>query len=711
MEFKEISLSKLLSDNAEKKLVLPNFQRNFVWDISKQKTLLASFILGLPIGNLLILEGKATHFSAKDLCLSDIITPSNDCLYLLDGQQRLSTLKNMLSNLYDLEDNWKSIFDKLPNSLKYRWFIEVGNEEDTIDFLGYRTLHFEKEKILSLEPSQITDSLISYKMLVKDVDYWFHPHFEIDNSKERRIKIIEQSAESNLIPLFEVVGNKGKELGPLHERIINKIAKDRADKLLLRSENDEDQIINLLEHVDPSIKEILRENNKEELHRLWTALYTKWTKEVSDFINDLQDHRLAYIRLPENEFSRAFAIFETINQGGTPLDEYDIIVAKAARDRHLEPLTNRIVDAFSHDINILSSLTHWNKIRDKKLSTSNLGLVDVDQPTKTLKNYILNLLSIFTYTKYSQPQEIQLDHIKRKKILGLEKDDINNNVDDVTDAIRRAVAFLVLRCGLTKLSDLPYKLMLLPIAYALKDHKNWKESKQIDKIEFWYWSSIFSGHYRDNQNSKAKDDIRHLYNWLKGGKGFENRLDNIFNAQKYSDFDMLSLNPLIQENEAVPSAIQKALLQYTLSRHPQDFFDNQSQLSAIAIANEHEVSYKEGVETLKIQDHHIFPIGSATDLNQSSKDIRKDTKHKLNSPLNRTYISSISNRLISSKSPENYLKYVDEKSIYGHSIPFPLTKWKEQSNEGKKEYYDRLLRERFELLKRDMKDELLKLQG
>jgi uncharacterized protein with ParB-like and HNH nuclease domain len=40
-------------------LLLPNFQRDFVWDRKeKQKDLLASFVFNIPIGSLLILNGE-----------------------------------------------------------------------------------------------------------------------------------------------------------------------------------------------------------------------------------------------------------------------------------------------------------------------------------------------------------------------------------------------------------------------------------------------------------------------------------------------------------------------------------------------------------------------------------------------------------------------------------------------------------------------------
>ncbi len=71
-----------LSNHRE--LLLPNFQRDFVWGKEKQeKSLVTSILCDIPIGNLLILKSKKECFSTKEIegILEDII------LYLLDGQQ------------------------------------------------------------------------------------------------------------------------------------------------------------------------------------------------------------------------------------------------------------------------------------------------------------------------------------------------------------------------------------------------------------------------------------------------------------------------------------------------------------------------------------------------------------------------------------------------------------------------------------------------
>jgi uncharacterized protein with ParB-like and HNH nuclease domain len=92
-------VNKLFLENAEGKLVLPNFQRGFEWKVEEQKKLLSSVLTLLPIGSILLLDGKKGDFSTRQLCYNDEDFDQHDeCSYLLDGQQRTSTLRAIFSN-------------------------------------------------------------------------------------------------------------------------------------------------------------------------------------------------------------------------------------------------------------------------------------------------------------------------------------------------------------------------------------------------------------------------------------------------------------------------------------------------------------------------------------------------------------------------------------------------------------------------------------
>lgn len=90
------SLSTLLGQVHENKLQLPDFQRDWVWDDEAIRSLLASILRGFPVGAILTLStGGEVRFLARPLESAPKagIEPDE---FLLDGQQRLTSLYQTL---------------------------------------------------------------------------------------------------------------------------------------------------------------------------------------------------------------------------------------------------------------------------------------------------------------------------------------------------------------------------------------------------------------------------------------------------------------------------------------------------------------------------------------------------------------------------------------------------------------------------------------
>ena len=220
MEYKDFSFKELINYAERRKLVLPNFQRDFVWKIQNQRYLIASFLVNLPIGNFLILRGEGeddSKFHSKVLCFDESITPEGDCYYLLDGQQRLSTIKNVFTDHLSHND-WGKNISSLHHNLKYRWFLSLSEEGDDSDFLGFENLRFEEEVHdkdghlspipipLTKEPSEIANSIVCHRVLkTKDKDEFYHPgkYANTDLSDyDIKIKFAQDFASKNYLPLL-----------------------------------------------------------------------------------------------------------------------------------------------------------------------------------------------------------------------------------------------------------------------------------------------------------------------------------------------------------------------------------------------------------------------------------------------------------------------------------------------------------------------------
>jgi len=78
------------------RIVLPEFQRSFVWDPRAVKQLLATCITGWPIGSLLVVPAtEDLFFEVREIETAP--KPTQPQLVILDGQQRLTSLYQALS--------------------------------------------------------------------------------------------------------------------------------------------------------------------------------------------------------------------------------------------------------------------------------------------------------------------------------------------------------------------------------------------------------------------------------------------------------------------------------------------------------------------------------------------------------------------------------------------------------------------------------------
>ena len=94
-----VSLSQLLNNADNGHIQLPDFQRGWVWDDDRIKGLIASISRGFPVGAIMMLQaGGEIRFKSRTIegVDDDIQNEANE--YLLDGQQRLTSLYQALLN-------------------------------------------------------------------------------------------------------------------------------------------------------------------------------------------------------------------------------------------------------------------------------------------------------------------------------------------------------------------------------------------------------------------------------------------------------------------------------------------------------------------------------------------------------------------------------------------------------------------------------------
>lgn len=714
MEYTSLKIKDLINKSESKELLLPNFQREYVWErASNQKELLASILYDIPIGNLLILNGESGFFATKELCIRQQFSDGtrDSTLYLLDGQQRTSTIKSIFYDFFASPETWKESFNNLYPKLRTRWFLRVKPKDGELDIFGWNKLKFGGISGLNqYSPSEISE-FVEYEVLnINQSEKWYHPEYEKDkwytnneaNTNTRKNIISKKAAEEGRVPLYTIIGIEEKESATLHYKVLKKIAQDRIAELKA-----------LIEDNELDINSILDDYDEENLDEAWNGLSNDWVNDIMKFLSNISEKEIPIIQLVKDEMSRAIYTFERVNKGGTALSTYDLVVAKAAYNKDLDSLTDRIIGIINKKITIPNSITNGLKEVNTgyEWEGKNMELIKESELTTFMKNQYLNLLSIFSYFQYEEFQNMSIEYIKKDKHLNIQSEKINDSTEITIESLLRACAFLQFRCGITKATDLSYQLMILPIAYVLRNDEFWNDNKAINKIEYWYWSSLFSGSYRSTPNEQCIEDIKKLFNFIKNNEDeFRDRVHRVLNVEDYSSYDTLVFRG---QNKKVPSAVHYGILQYILSKQPRDFVDDNIYLNPWEIAEEKEYKsiVKNKVVKLSVQDHHICPLSGATKLGQSSKELRNNPECVLNSPLNRTYISSNANSIISDKKAEDYFQDVSNLAKYGHCVPSPIEeKYKKQDNESNDEYYERVVKQRYDEILRDLQQELEKLK-
>lgn len=82
-------------------LGLPDFQREFVWTSTKVTNLLQSIAREWPVGSMLMMEGS-NELAVKSFELGPEVYQDNIKFYLLDGQQRITSLYHALNDISDV---------------------------------------------------------------------------------------------------------------------------------------------------------------------------------------------------------------------------------------------------------------------------------------------------------------------------------------------------------------------------------------------------------------------------------------------------------------------------------------------------------------------------------------------------------------------------------------------------------------------------------
>ncbi|PIU51936.1 hypothetical protein COS91_01835 [Candidatus Desantisbacteria bacterium CG07_land_8_20_14_0_80_39_15] len=398
LNVKPVKMLDLLNEAFTGALVIPDFQRDFVWARNQVEELLNSVINNYFIGSILLLETSSEKFGYRLIKGVDPqkIQKISTIKYVLDGQQRLTSL-------------FYAFFE--PNVPLIDLICKFYFRADTQDIFGME------------DPEDIA----------------------------RRLRLGKQYKEKLLEILTSIYGD----------------------------------VSNL-----PTMGIF---NNKEVLNQYFgniPNLDLKTKGHLQELFEKIQQYTIPVIILPLHTSDEDIVnIFERINRTGTPLGIFELAVARyhpqgiKLNELKQEIKNNPILEILGAEAVLkVMALLQSREPKSKNL----IGLLDT-QKSKSENQAVF-------YTLWKSAVTFLERALKRmREVYGASK----------------------IKVGKRNLDLVPYTSMLIPLAVLLHDSDKKGNTKVLfDKVDFWYWTSVFMQRYTHAVDSKSFSDVRSIQDWF-----------------------------------------------------------------------------------------------------------------------------------------------------------------------------------------------------
>jgi len=172
-------LRDLLSDFSRGAILLPQFQRDYVWKVTKIRNLLDSLLRGFPIGGFYLWRPDVKYLDPKPKAFGEAVLAPDIQSYLIDGQQRLTSLEAAF-DLFSGEDK---------NCSELRCYLDlaahdVDRSRDTRLFVSYGGNRSVARRV------DLGDStLVPLNLLYKG------PFFDLRNTTESSLNTLKWNSE------------------------------------------------------------------------------------------------------------------------------------------------------------------------------------------------------------------------------------------------------------------------------------------------------------------------------------------------------------------------------------------------------------------------------------------------------------------------------------------------------------------------------------
>lgn len=266
--------------------------------------------------------------------------------------------------------------------------------------------------------------------------------------------------------------------------------------------------------------------------------------EIITLANNFMNHSIHTVSLQDVDMEKIVETFERINRTGEPLSVFELLTAKF----------------YKNGIKLREILEKTQK---------DYAFAKVVAPENILRVIALN----------------RGVEIKRKNILELDSANLVTDWDAACDALESAyVRITDIKNGYGVIDFkkwMPYTTMLIPLSGMLNfiEKNNLKMRENYDKIDRWYWTSVFSNRYDHSADSKSISDFESIKKWMTT----TSKLPEIIDKFDPNNVDL--------DTEKQSSATYKGVINLIVISGALDFTTGQPPQ----------------FDKEKIQDDHIFP--------------------------------------------------------------------------------------------------------
>ncbi len=335
-----------------------------------------------------------------------------------------------------------------------------------------------------------------------------------------------------------------------------------------------------------------------------------WDNFESQVINSFNKYMLPVIVMKKDNPKEAVCqVFEKVNTGGVPLDIFELLTATFAAD----------------DFELKKD---WQKIKKEFAEHKLLAKVsntDIIQAITLLTTYEKRLASL----RADVPVEgLPAVRCKRKDMLDLSIKDYLEHRDSIVQGFIKA-AKILFEHHIYTARDLPYNAQLVPMSAILAVFGNRIDNMgNKKKLMQWFWCGVLGELYGSANETRFALDLHQVVEWIEKGGA---RPKTIYDA----NFSPSRLHTLRTRN----SAAYKGIYALLMDDETKDW------LSATKI--DISTYFSESIDI-----HHIFPVAWCRK-NGISKD-------DYNCIINKTPLSSRTNRIVSGEAPSKYLTRIQK---------------------------------------------------